>query len=98
MMQHSPGPWRVEKSHDLWMEIRAGHGLVADCVAPRNANLIAAAPDLLEACEAALIGAKHEACKYRGKIEESPEPTFHCCDWSSVVDLLEKAIAKAKGR
>lgn len=57
--QHTPGPWRIERTHDLWLEIRNGHGLVstmvADCVADRDANLIAAAPDLLEALQGFLV-------------------------------------------
>jgi hypothetical protein len=55
MSEHTPGSWRVEKAHDLWAEIRSGYGLsnfmIADCVNPANARLIAAAPDLLEALE-----------------------------------------------
>ena len=63
--------------------------------AEANARLIAAAPDLLAACKEALIGAKHEACKYT---DDDPDWTWHCCDWSEVVEKLEKAIAKAEGR
>lgn len=51
--QHTRGPWRAEKAHDLWLEIVAGEGLkqrmVADCVRENDAGLIAAAPDLLQA-------------------------------------------------
>lgn len=112
-MQHTPGPWRVGKygsvvvsDHPIDTEwIYTGHNdpdyyggyLIAESIFREDdARLIAAAPDLLEACEAALVGAKHESCKHRN-IEESPDPTFHCCDWSAVVELLEKAISKAKG-
>lgn len=68
-MSHTPGPWRIEGER-LKTAISGGHKHVAmvnyfDCGRgdPRsiskeeheaNARLIAAAPDLLEACEAAL--------------------------------------------
>ena len=56
MFNSTPGPWRIEKAHDLWAEIRSGYGLsnimVADCVNEANARLIAAAPDLLAALQA----------------------------------------------
>jgi UDP-3-O-acyl-N-acetylglucosamine deacetylase len=62
MSSFTPGPWRVEKIHDLWTEIRSGHGIsntmIADCVSEANARLIAAAPDLLaalQACDEAMI-------------------------------------------
>ena len=56
--KHKPGPLsnfqaqrRVERTNDLWVEIRDGYGLsdrmVADCVEPGIATMIAAAPDLL---------------------------------------------------
>lgn len=44
--------WRVERTNDLWVEIREGYGqsnsLIADCVEPGIAPLISIAPDLLE--------------------------------------------------
>jgi hypothetical protein len=49
---HTPGPWHVEDDQTIW----AGHKLVAVAARPNvpmtaNARLIAAAPDLLEACQ-----------------------------------------------
>lgn len=56
MAEHTPGSeWRVERVHDLWVQIRTGYGytnrMVADCVRVDDARLIIAAPDLLAACE-----------------------------------------------
>src|SRR5690554_4532239 len=35
----------------------------------------------------ALVGAKHEACKYT---EDDPDTTWHCCSWSEVVEEAER--------
>ena len=64
MTKHTPGPWRV--GHGSWVvsdtavtgmdgsdavEFYGGH-LICESVNGPNSHLIAAAPDLLEACEA----------------------------------------------
>ncbi len=70
MSKHRPGPWHVSKylgepSGTLQVVHASGDVQVADCretwgyrlsveEAQANARLIAAAPDLLEACKAAL--------------------------------------------
>lgn len=65
MAEHTPGPWRVNdhrmrtspKVYGPWMRGRGGPRKIADIYGPgdsdvyANARLIAAAPDLLEACE-----------------------------------------------
>lgn len=65
-VKHTPGPWRAGKYISCvvcdkpvpeiggsdHVEYYGGH-LIAESIAPQNAHLIAAAPDLLEACEAA---------------------------------------------
>jgi hypothetical protein len=48
--------------------------------------------ELLEIIKKALTGAKHEACGYDG-----PDPTWHCCDWTGVVEEMEKVIKKYEG-
>ena len=57
--QHTPGPWEkfFYKGHETWM-VRGGKGLTLAELANHetedseaNARLIAAAPDLLEACQ-----------------------------------------------
>lgn len=62
--KHTPGPWRLEPS---WLEtdnpyVVADNGkifpyveFVADVALEADARLIAAAPDLLAACEKAMI-------------------------------------------
>ncbi len=57
----TPGPIRVNKAHDLWLELRAGSGLsntmVADCVSKPDGDLLTAArnslPAMIEALRAA---------------------------------------------
>ncbi len=61
-MSHTPGPWEVDSAHgtDAVYVLSENH-LIAHVIAhgdgtddAANARLIAAAPDLLEACQAAL--------------------------------------------
>lgn len=67
-MKHTPGPWQeaapeidgiVEENYRF---IQAGRGIKGDgfkitgYVSPADALLLAAAPDLLQACESALLG------------------------------------------
>ena len=93
--QHTPGPWRVEQAHDLWLEIIAGEGLrssmIADCVRKRNARLIAAAPDLLEALEEVVRvfdSNPSSICDTVWVTGDAPETLYDHC---------RAAIAKAKG-
>ena len=59
MTEHTPGPWRVNPL--VYMRVNAANSNVArisrehgDIEGEANARLIAAAPDLLAACEVAL--------------------------------------------
>lgn len=68
-MNHTPGPWKVGKFVDYLsdsgtIEISDEHGphWVAHALTEDNARLIAAAPDLLEAC----IEIAHEADRVTG--------------------------------
>lgn len=89
---HTPGPWALEAN-----EVRAGDNLIADvmggegtrfiddkdnteCLA--NARLIAAAPELLEACEIALTFLESHSARALWPKSES-------------VAALSAAIAKA---
>lgn len=51
--------WRVERLHDLWVQIDAGFGLrrrmIADCLRPEDADFIAAARNLLPRILRALL-------------------------------------------
>lgn len=42
---------------------------------------------LIEWAKFALVGAKHEACKYT---EDDPDSAWHCCDWTRVVEEAKR--------
>ena len=95
-MKHTPGPWRV---HGLDLEMNGE--IVGIAPAPdgatlgekaANAALIAAAPELLAACEWAAKSPHHPACMCRG--ERAANPERHCTCHIQAANL---AIAKAKG-
>lgn len=92
--QHTPGPWKAIRGQTIF-SITAEHESMTvatlgfDPTAQEdirqvqsNANLLAAAPELLEACKAAL--------RY-GLEEPMPNGRFAC-------DMMAIAIAKAEGR
>jgi len=63
MSKHTPGPWKVAKPRKSYRDGNMMYGIVGpECVSDyedwgfteANARLIAAAPDLLDACKAAL--------------------------------------------
>ena len=62
LTKHTPGPWVIGKQdHDVITVDTANGTAICDVYVdsddrPANANLIAAAPDLLEACERLLDG------------------------------------------
>ena len=97
--KHTPGPWKIEYDNDgnggfqEWLNIgpakvMGGRHLTEEDHA--NAQLIAAAPDLLEACQA-MIRARDLWVPHEGEILESDE--------AEALSLLEAkilvAIAKA---
>lgn len=92
MTEHTPGPWVAicpAEGWDGWWVEAAGEqhiaevtGYQSDPVRRANAHLIAAAPDLLAACEAALEAIRGDAD----------------IDWMLNVERqLRTAIAKARG-
>lgn len=95
---HTPGPWRVSGC-TLGKKLLIEHGdiderapiigsvYIDDGNLPQreNAALIAAAPELLHACELAMAKLSWCSCE----CENSPAPCFVCA--------LKTAIAKAKG-
>lgn len=104
MAKHTPGPWRVAKTGTPSKRIFAGDELIAtirhffrgaDAIGPlpsqatANARLIAAAPDLLEACKQTL--AEMRAYVGESEFDKSDPSQF-------VFDLLKSAIAKAEGK
>lgn len=91
--QHTPGPWTVGVGDGQRIVIGGGHRLVT--VAPKSrvvadiqraisdARLIAAAPDLLEACYAAILYLNDDDLYYQtGTLRET----------------IGQAIEKAEGR
>jgi hypothetical protein len=94
MSNHTPGPWRVHAGY----EIIAGdcfHIAFAKANFPEhmqtqlaNAKLIAAAPELLAACEA-LVEAMHD---YEWSVDDSPTPKHRAMMIAAIA-----AIKKARG-
>ena len=35
------------------------------------------------------IGAAHESCAFS---DADPDPTWHCCDWSEIVEKIDRAL------
>lgn len=97
--KYTPGPWFAAGYKSVW---RVWHdegiacvadvhpGLEPDPTAEANARLIACAPDLLAACEAALKGHGHV---HEDSCSIGPDSKVCSCH----VALLENAVAKARG-
>lgn len=87
--RYTPGPWHVEQSlaRDFWA-IWAPRKLIGRfVVSEADAALIAAAPDLLEACKKMF-----DALAASGaKLNESG------IDWPVMQQMLSAAISKARG-
>ena len=90
---HTPGPWK-HSSFQVWAQGKAGNTfgtLVAslrrspatDAVAEADANLIAAAPELLAACEEIIEG------MIDGKNSTNKNVTMYA------IQMVKSAIAKA---
>lgn len=92
MSKHTPGPWYVDSDGDVYVPAR---GLLATdfyMAQPTNiadAYLIAAAPDLLEACKAAFAIVDEWS-------DAEPDRGSHNHD--EVWRKLRLAIAKAEGK
>ena len=90
MGKHTPGPWEVT-SLNGWNAVKPTSAILAICTLvennPANADLIAAAPDLLEAVEMLLIGAAACAIPHPKEREVL----------QMAVDFAIKAKNKAKG-
>lgn len=83
-IEHTPGPWHKE-GNGIYDASPGIPTLIARCtyITPANVHLIAAAPDLLAACETFVEWA-------------SSSKTEHT-DFRVVLDGARTAIAKAKG-
>ncbi|MCK5608946.1 hypothetical protein KAR91_44140 [Candidatus Pacearchaeota archaeon] len=103
-MKHTPGPWTVKvykahKTNKPQYEIESKTGLpicvvcdVSKQPVKANANLIAAAPELLQACLCAL--ADLEGLREEGLFDDS----FGKPPQIETIEELEDAIKKAKGK
>jgi len=92
--KYTPGPWKVTDD-----EYDAGlyrlHAITDPATDKANAQLIAAAPDLLEACKFARKQIKLLADKY------IDDDVMSSSDWlkdNPAYQELKKAIAKAEGK
>lgn len=89
--KHTPGPWVVSLSPNLVGAIDDGgeRETVAETVGPNkeaNAHLIAAAPDLLEACKMMLLW-----------LETPKTAELNSASWRECLPKGRAAIAKALG-
>lgn len=84
MSKHTPGPWFIERRTNdggtTHHSITASEGIgwandrymsVSGCIDEHDAHLIAAAPELLEACKAALSDDQHYIEKCRAAIAKA---------------------------
>ena len=106
MSKHTPKPWKAEfvgssgsgDNIDDVYEVHAagGHFRVAEYMTPADARLIAAAPDLLEACKDALESLE----MLQGGCTDFNDGTVEALTvWCpEVIDSLSAAIAKAEGK
>jgi hypothetical protein len=95
MSEHTPGPWTIRVdplTHEPEPIVVAENGLLCSIAAPTlkgdrlaDANLISAAPDLLEACRYALMTIETRL-KHRKDLFTDDE-----------INVLRKAIRKAEG-
>ena len=93
----TPGPWEVERwqSGDLWIVARHSHHIARmmnNIYIPTeqkeaDAHLIAAAPDLYDACEIAL-----EAVKVEAKVQGRITPRL-----VGAANTIKQALRKARG-
>lgn len=87
---HTQGPWEVEYDGSLVVGGQIVSGPIAPDTATKaeamaNSSLIAAAPDLLAACEAVYQSIDADGVELPG------------CDLAGLVEMCGAAIAKAKG-
>jgi len=87
MAKHTPGPWKViTLDGDTYINPdrdQDEYALIAKVSKPKNANVLAAAPELLEAAKS--------VCKHSRMTQNSMSIRL----WRAVVQL-RKAIAKAE--
>lgn len=85
--KHTPGPWEYaptagHETHGQSVVYNDGLSIAIVYDGEANARLIAAAPDLLQACKAAVVSL----------IEDE-----HYQEFKNLISTLDKAIAEAEG-
>lgn len=94
----TPGPWRYDKANlSIWEDKKSTGpddnrfiAEIASCVDIENGSLIASAPDLLEACKAALADLEGIMPEFE------PSGDRQNPAWSTIKEL-SNAISKAEG-
>lgn len=99
MSKHTPGPWRAEMNgfsrmavvdkNNNYLTFKAGSSRMPEFELEANANLIAAAPDLLASLE--------ELFEIGTVFLSAIEGNDHLTDFEEWADQARKAIAKARG-
>lgn len=98
-MNHTPGPWTVGFDPVVSQQILGPDMQEFVCILPpsrdykANANIIAAAPELLEACKEL----KKQIRTLRAERKEDWKQERVNTVWAAIVQA-DKAIAKAEGR
>lgn len=100
-MSHAKRPWHAEKLPDGWYEIWAdcddgSRTMIAECVVAEHADLLAAAPDLLEAALLAQKTFIELFCEYECDCA-GPGSGCESCPVNKALAVLDKAIGRAKG-
>lgn len=108
MSTHTPGPWEAAKESSSYNYAIFGpqtqdiiahviDAALPDEVCTANARLIASAPDLLAACEAAeeLLHFHSESAKPMG-LHGIPQITVNAEDWLELLATVSAAIQKAR--
>ena len=86
MMTHSPRPWSllIASNGSPLAVFDANDELICNLSSPQDGDLMAASPDLLEACELA-------------RSQLSCDCGFPCCNTCDTIRQLDAAIQKARG-
>lgn len=109
MSEHTPGPWhmqltdhrRIRSAHEneavCW--VYSGNKFRADSAVLADANLIAAAPDLLAACKEAMFLAAHGVCAVNTSSDPGCKANAerNIAECIRIQDIIRAAIAKAEG-
>jgi hypothetical protein len=95
MSAHTPGPWCWLSIADDFHAICVGLETIADTQTIGNARLIAAAPDLLQACKRLLASSRDYTQWTERGMDTACPPSL---DWAKEIEAeASAAISKATG-